>query len=81
MAAGQVNAAKGGDAAALRLPLLRSGGPKDGRAPWLAQAGARRAGEGAGEAGLFIDVHALATLSRNGRLQEIYLRYFPYGLY
>ncbi|MGV1763840.1 transporter substrate-binding domain-containing protein [Rhizobium rhizogenes] len=25
--------------------------------------------------------HALATLSRNGRLQEIYLRYFPYGLY
>ena len=25
--------------------------------------------------------HALATLSRNGRLQEIYMRYFPYGLY
>ena len=25
--------------------------------------------------------HALATLSRDGRLQEIYLRYFPYGLY
>lgn len=25
--------------------------------------------------------HALLTLSRNGRLQEIYLRYFPYGLY
>lgn len=25
--------------------------------------------------------HALATLSRNGRLQEIYLRYFPHGLY
>jgi polar amino acid transport system substrate-binding protein len=25
--------------------------------------------------------HALATLSRNGRLEEIYLRYFPYGLY
>lgn len=25
--------------------------------------------------------HALAALSRNGRLQEIYLRYFPYGLY
>jgi polar amino acid transport system substrate-binding protein len=25
--------------------------------------------------------HALATLSRNGRLQDIYLRYFPYGLY
>jgi polar amino acid transport system substrate-binding protein len=25
--------------------------------------------------------HALGTLSRNGRLQEIYLRYFPYGLY
>lgn len=25
--------------------------------------------------------HALATLSRNGRLQEIYLRYFPNGLY
>jgi len=25
--------------------------------------------------------HALATLSRNGRLQEIYLRYFPYSLY
>ncbi|NML74976.1 transporter substrate-binding domain-containing protein [Rhizobium sp. S-51] len=24
---------------------------------------------------------ALAALSRNGRLQEIYLRYFPYGLY
>lgn len=25
--------------------------------------------------------HALAALSRSGRLQEIYLRYFPYGLY
>lgn len=25
--------------------------------------------------------HALADLSRNGRLQEIYLRYFPHGLY
>ncbi|TCL75512.1 transporter substrate-binding domain-containing protein [Rhizobium sp. BK251] len=25
--------------------------------------------------------HALAALSRNGRLQEIYLRYFPNGLY
>ncbi|MEF0864136.1 MULTISPECIES: transporter substrate-binding domain-containing protein [Rhizobium] len=25
--------------------------------------------------------HALATLSRDSRLQEIYLRYFPYGLY
>ena len=25
--------------------------------------------------------HALAMLSRDGRLQEIYLRYFPYGLY
>ncbi|HEX2148380.1 MAG TPA: transporter substrate-binding domain-containing protein [Pseudorhizobium sp.] len=25
--------------------------------------------------------HALAALSRNGRLQDIYLRYFPYGLY
>ncbi|NLR98890.1 transporter substrate-binding domain-containing protein [Rhizobium sp. P38BS-XIX] len=25
--------------------------------------------------------HALATLSRDGKLQEIYLRYFPYGLY
>lgn len=25
--------------------------------------------------------HALLTLSRNGRLKEIYLRYFPYGLY
>lgn len=25
--------------------------------------------------------HALAELSRNGRLQDIYLRYFPYGLY
>ncbi|MFS8048375.1 transporter substrate-binding domain-containing protein [Rhizobium sp. BR 314] len=25
--------------------------------------------------------HSLATLSRDGRLQEIYLRYFPYGLY
>jgi polar amino acid transport system substrate-binding protein len=25
--------------------------------------------------------HALATLSRNGRLQEIYLRYFPTSLY
>lgn len=25
--------------------------------------------------------HALATLSRNGRLQDIYLRYFPHGLY
>ncbi|MHC2299290.1 polar amino acid transport system substrate-binding protein [Rhizobium mongolense] len=25
--------------------------------------------------------HALSALSRNGRLQEIYLRYFPYGLY
>jgi len=25
--------------------------------------------------------HALATLSRDGRLQEIYLRYFPHGLY
>jgi len=25
--------------------------------------------------------HALATLSRDGRLQEIYMRYFPYGLY
>lgn len=25
--------------------------------------------------------HALASLSRNGRLQEIYLRYFPHGLY
>ncbi len=25
--------------------------------------------------------HALATLSRNGRLQDIYLRYFPNGLY
>ncbi|QPB20107.1 transporter substrate-binding domain-containing protein [Rhizobium sp. 007] len=25
--------------------------------------------------------HALAALSRNGRLQEIYLRYFPYGLF
>ncbi|KAA0699417.1 amino acid ABC transporter [Neorhizobium sp. P12A] len=25
--------------------------------------------------------HALATLSRTGRLQEIYLRYFPHGLY
>ncbi len=25
--------------------------------------------------------HALADLSRSGRLQEIYLRYFPYGLY
>lgn len=24
--------------------------------------------------------HALAALSRNGRLQELYLRYFPYGL-
>ncbi len=25
--------------------------------------------------------HALATLSRNGRMQDIYLRYFPYSLY
>ncbi len=25
--------------------------------------------------------HALAALSRSGRLQEIYMRYFPYGLY
>jgi polar amino acid transport system substrate-binding protein len=25
--------------------------------------------------------HALSALSRSGRLQEIYLRYFPYGLY
>ncbi|AJD39924.1 ABC transporter substrate-binding protein [Rhizobium gallicum bv. gallicum R602sp] len=25
--------------------------------------------------------HALAALSKNGRLQEIYLRYFPYGLF
>nr|WP_235988639.1 transporter substrate-binding domain-containing protein [Pseudorhizobium endolithicum] len=25
--------------------------------------------------------HALAVLSRNGRLQDIYLRYFPHGLY
>lgn len=25
--------------------------------------------------------HALATLARNGRLQDIYLRYFPHGLY
>lgn len=25
--------------------------------------------------------HALLALSRNGRLQELYLRYFPYGLY
>lgn len=25
--------------------------------------------------------HALATLSRNGRLQDIYLRYFPHSLY
>lgn len=25
--------------------------------------------------------HALVVLSRNGRLQDIYLRYFPYGLY
>lgn len=25
--------------------------------------------------------HALATLSRNGRLQEIYRRYFPTSLY
>ena len=25
--------------------------------------------------------HALLMLSRNGRLQEIYLRYFPNGLY
>lgn len=25
--------------------------------------------------------HALAALSRNGRLQDIYLRYFPHGLY
>jgi polar amino acid transport system substrate-binding protein len=25
--------------------------------------------------------HALAALSRSGHLQEIYLRYFPYGLY
>lgn len=25
--------------------------------------------------------HALLTLSRNGKLEEIYLRYFPYGLY
>ncbi|HEV7433624.1 MAG TPA: transporter substrate-binding domain-containing protein [Pseudorhizobium sp.] len=25
--------------------------------------------------------HALAALSRSGRLQDIYLRYFPYGLY
>jgi polar amino acid transport system substrate-binding protein len=25
--------------------------------------------------------HALSTLSHNGRLQEIYLRYFPHGLY
>ena len=25
--------------------------------------------------------HALAMLSRNGKLQELYLRYFPYGLY
>jgi polar amino acid transport system substrate-binding protein len=24
---------------------------------------------------------ALAELSRNGRLQELYLRYFPNGLY
>ncbi|RYZ31236.1 MAG: hypothetical protein EOP49_39315 [Sphingobacteriales bacterium] len=25
--------------------------------------------------------HALLTLSRQGKLKEIYLRYFPYGLY
>jgi polar amino acid transport system substrate-binding protein len=25
--------------------------------------------------------HALSELSRNGRLQDIYLRYFPNGLY
>ena len=25
--------------------------------------------------------HALAVLSRNGRLEDIYLRYFPHGLY